>query len=776
MNKLITLTGIILITSVSIIQAQKLTQSIRGNVKDLDSKTPLTGVTLYMEGTNPVVGTITDENGNFAFKELPIGRYNIVVNYLGYESKIIPNVLSGAGKEVYLNVELLESVEVLEEIVVKAKKNKGEPLNEMASVSARSFSVEETQRFAGSFNDPSRMASSYAGVMSNPDGDNDIIIRGNSPRGMLWRVEGIPIPNTNHFANEGATGGPISILNSTTLSNSDFFTGAFPAEYGNAFSGVFDIHLRKGNDQKREFTVQAGILGTDISAEGPFMKDHSASYLFNYRYSSLELMNNIGIKIVGDAVPKFQDMTLNVNIPTKRYGTFQVIGIGGLSGITFEEEDFSEQFDANLGVLGLNHIYPISTNTYLKSSVSYVGTSNIWDYYEMDDEINRMEFRGKDRVYYSTYRGATSLTHKFSAKNTVKTGVSVSAVSYNLYMDNYDEDLEILYNIIDEDGSSELVEAYANWKFRPVESLTFNSGIHYLYLNLNGNYSIEPRVGMRWQFTGRQAISAGFGMHSKSEVISIYLGKELLDDGTTISHNKDLGFIKSRHYVIGYENRISKNLHVKIESYYQDLYNVPVSDDPEDPFSIVNQSSSYLYEKMVNEGTGENYGIELSLEKFLSKNYYFLFTSSLFNSKYVAQDGRKYDTKYNNNYIFNLTGGKEFPVGKRRINTIGLNVRASYAGGRWYTPIDITESQEKGYTCRDNSQAYSKQREDFMRYDLKLNFRRNKKKTTRVWELDIQNVTNAANIIGDYWDDDDQEVVEYYQLGILPTINYRIEF
>jgi hypothetical protein len=295
--------------------AQTLKQTIRGKVVDKDTETPLIGVTLYIENSSPLIGTITDEDGFFSFSALPIGRYNVVVDYIGYEKIIVPNILIGAGKEAVISVELVESVTQVDEVVVKGRKKKGESLNDMTTVSARSFTVEETQRFAGSFSDPSRMVSSYAGVMGEPNGENNIIIRGNSPRGLLWRVEGIDVPNPNHFSNEGATGGPISILNSTTLSNSDFLTGAFPAEYGDAYSGVFDIKLRKGNNQKREYTLQAGLIGIELAAEGPFRKEKSASYLVNYRYSSLDLINKFGINEVGEGIPKYQDLTFNLNIP-----------------------------------------------------------------------------------------------------------------------------------------------------------------------------------------------------------------------------------------------------------------------------------------------------------------------------------------------------------------------------------------------------------------------------------------------------------------------------
>ena len=768
--------SIIFLLMCGTIEAQSLTQIIRGKVVDLDSKTPLIGVTLFIEGSQPIIGTITDEDGYFTFPELPIGRYNVGISYIGYENKVIPNVLSGAGKEVILNIQLEESVEELDEVVVTAQKNKGEAINDMATVSARSITVEETRRFAGSFNDPSRLVSSYAGVMCDPDGDNNIIIRGNSPRGLQWRIEGVDVPNPNHFANEGATGGPISILNNTTLDNCDFFTGAFPADYGDSYSGVFDIHLRKGNNMKREFTAQVGIIGMDLTAEGPFTKDASASYLLNYRYSSLDLLNRTGIKVVGDAVPKFQDMTLNVFVPTNRCGTFQVFGIGGKSNISFEETTWKQYYEADLGILGINHIFPFNEKTYLKTSLSLTGTLNNWTYYESEVEPPSWILRGNDDFTYTTYALSVQLTHKFSAKHTIKGGITSKVMEYNLNMKVYDYDYEELYTSLDDNGSSELFQSFVNWKYRPVSSLTFNTGIHFKYFKLNGNYALEPRIGMRWQMTSRQAITAGFGMHSKTDNISLYLIRERFDDGSVLQQNKDLDFLRAYHYVVGYENRITRDLNFKIEAYYQDLYNVPVSDEAESYFSILNATDGYIITKLVNEGTGKNYGIELSLDKYFSKNYYFLMTTSLFESKYTAYDKIERNTRFNNNYIFNIVGGKEFPIGRERNSAINVNIRGSYAGGQWYTPMDVEASREHDYTVRDYDRAFQERYPDYMRFDLKIGYRRNKKNTTRIWEIDIQNVTNAHNVTGDYWDSDKDEAVTYCQLGILPVLNYRIEF
>jgi len=743
---------------------------------DVDSESSLIGVTLFIEGSDPVIGTITDNEGYFIFPELPIGRYNIVVSYIGYEDKTIPNLLLGAGKEVTLEIELAESVQTLDEVVVAARKNKGEPMNDMATVSAQSISVEETQRFAGSFNDPSRLVSSYAGVITDPDGDNNIMIRGNSPRGLQWRVEGVDVPNPNHFANEGATGGPISILNNTTLGNCDFFTGAFPADYGDAYSGVFDIHLRKGNNAKREFTAQAGILGIDVTAEGPLSKDSPGSYLFNYRYSSLDLLNKTGIKIVGDAVPKFQDLTFNVMIPTKRFGSFQVFGIGGLSNIYFEEEDWKETFSADMGVLGLNHLYSLSNNTYLKTTLSVTGTRSYWKYHEVEEGESYWDLRGEEEFRYLTYSTGLHLTHKFSAKHTLKAGLTGKILSYNLSMDDYNHDSETLDRTLDDKGTSELVQGYVNWKYRPFSSLTFNTGMHYKYFNLNGNYSLEPRIGGRWQITPRQAITAGYGLHSKTDNISIYLMREPQDDGSLRQNNRDLDFLRAHHYVLGYENRIARNLNLKIETYYQELFDVPVSTQDDSTFSIVNATSGYIITDLKNKGTGTNYGLELTIEKYFSHNYYFLITGSLFESKYTDIKNDEHNTRFNNNYITNVVAGKEFPIGRNRNSALAINVRGTYGGGQWYTPIDIVKSRDAGYTVRQWDVPFSERRADYMRFDLKVSFRRNKKSTTRVWELDIQNVTNTLNVTGDYWNDTDQAIDTWTQMGILPILNYRIEF
>jgi hypothetical protein len=758
------------------IDAQQLFQTIRGKVVDKESKIPLIGVTLVIEASVPPLGTITNVNGEFRFEKLNVGRYNIVVSCLGYESKTIPDIILGAGKEVVLNIEITESVIELNEVVINGKAHKAESLNKMSSVSARSFTVEETKRYAGSINDPARMAVSFAGVTGDPDGNNDIVVRGNSPRGMLWRLEGIEIPNPNHFAEEGSSSGPISILNSTTLDNSDFFTGAFPAEYGNAYSGVFDINLRKGNNQKKEYSFQAGFLGTDCSIEGPFTKKYTGSYLLNYRYSTLAILNSIGIRIEGFAVPKFQDLTYNLYFPTKRTGTFTLFGIGGISNIHEEDKIYENNFETDMGVIGVSHQYHLNNKTYLKSVLAVTATLNKWKYTE-DDDATDFYYEGQEDFTYKTIKASVSLNKKINARNTAKTGIIYSDLNFNLFDKDYSLEDSVLVTNIDRKGRTGLWQGYAGWKYRPTKKLTFNSGMHLMYFLLNSNYSVEPRIGVRWEITPKQYLSAGFGMHSKIETITNYYAQKELEDGKIGMPNKNIDLAKAIHYVMGYENRITKNLYLKLELYYQYLYKIPIEDNDTSYFSALNYSWGYTSTPLVNKGTGYNYGLELTLEKFFDNNYFFLFTCSLFDSKYTGGDGIVRNTVYNGNYVANMLAGKEFPVGKKTSgNNLSINVRGIWAGGRRYTPVHENLSREKGYTVRDWTRPFAGQFEDYVRFDLKISYKRNRKHTTRYWELDIQNATNNMNVSGNYWDRTIDGVTTWTQLGIVPVFNYRIEF
>jgi hypothetical protein len=759
-------------------------QTIRGQVIDQDSKSPLVGANIIIINSDPLLGTSSDADGYFRIDNVHVGRVDLKITCIGYEYKVIPNILVGSGKEIVLEIELKESLIKLEDVIITANGHKSEPLNEMAIVSAKAFSVEETKRYAGSFNDPARMVSGYAGVTGDAMGNNDIVVRGNSPKGILWKLDGMDIPNPNHFSNEGSTGGPINALNSTMLSNSDFFSGAFAPEYGNAYSGVFDMKLRNGNNEKREYSASIGFIGMEATAEGPFSKNYSGSYLINYRYSSLDLLDKAGL-VDYYGVPKYQDVSFKFHLPTQKAGTFQILGFGGISSIF--QEDFAEEnedsltrtsdFGADVGFAAIKHTYPINNNTFFTSYISATGTRNANDYNKQNN-TGSWYLAYYDEFVNTALRASTQINSKLNAHHRIKAGVIYSDLGYNMFAK---EDMLGTGNFnteLDVDGRAGLIQSYLNWKYRINEDLTLVTGVHYMHFLLNKSNSIEPRIGLDWRFAPKQSLSFGYGIHSKVESISMYYATvEDASSGNITTPNKDLGLSKSMHYVLGYTNRISKNINLKTELYYQYLYDLAVENNPNSMFALNNIRGGYTNRDLVNEGTGYNYGLELTLERFYANNYYFLITGSLYDSKIKALDGELRNSRFNGNYAGNVLFGKEWKVGKASKNkTVGFNTKVSYIGGHRYTPVDLQASINAGYQVDQEDQYFAKKADDIFILNLALTYRRNREKTTHEMKLDFQNATNNQAIVVEYYDDIKQEIEYGYQLPIFPTIIYTIEF
>ena len=364
-------------------QTEPLTQTLKGTITDKNLLSPVSGAYVKIDNDSTKV-TMTDINGVYEFKNIPVGRHKITATHIRYAEVSIPNILVNSGKEAVVNIQMEEQIATMKAFTLKGKFNKNRPINDMATVSARTFSVEETQKFAAAVNDPARMATSFAGVVGADDGNNSIVIRGNSPAGMLWRMEGIDIPGPNHFSSFNGSGGGISILSAQLLGNSDFMTGAFAPEYGNALSGVFDLKLRKGNSKKREYTLQAGFLGLDLATEGPLSKK-GGSYLVNYRYSTLGILSKIGVNIGGSST-LFQDLSFNVALPKSKFGQVTFFGFGGISTQTLnakrdsslwkvKSDRYNFFYGSNTMAIGSTQLLQLKAKTTLRNVVLF--SSNI---------------------------------------------------------------------------------------------------------------------------------------------------------------------------------------------------------------------------------------------------------------------------------------------------------------------------------------------------------------------------------------------------------------
>ena len=772
---------------------QTVSQTVKGKVIDSESKVPLIGVSIVLLNSQPNLGAISDANGMFSFK-VPLGLQSLKLTYVGYEEFIASGLQVISGKETFLNIEMRESVTKMNEIVINADQEKDLPQNSMATVSARQLATEDASRYAGGYNDPARMTSVFAGVMAASDSRNSIVIRGNSPMGLLWKLEGIEIPNPNHFNNgQGDGGGVFSIISSEVLSNSDFFTSAFPGEYGNSTSGILDLNLRKGNPDKREYGVQIGVIGSQVSLEGPLGKQNRISYLFNYRYGNLQLLNKMGLLGLDDnqKPPVFQDLNFNINFHTQKAGTFSLFGVGGISSTGEDNPRDYQDEDHKMGVLGLKHLWTLPNNkTFLKTIVAVADQHDKLES-GIVNQNHEHELTDSSTYNYPAIRAATTINHKFNARHTVRAGVIYSHLFFDIYgrtifrqifLDPQGNPLpRIDREYVNNKGSTALAEAFCAWKYRVASTFEINAGVHNTLFLLNDDYSLEPRLGLKWQATTKSSFSYGFGLHSRAEPISVYFSQVTAADGTISTPNKKLKLTKAMHNVVGYDLSIRPDLRVKVEAYYQYLYDVPVSANPGSTYSRINSEHGIPDSTLQNNGKGYNKGIEVTLEKFYSDNYYFLVTGSLFDSKYKPSNGHIYNTYFNSKYQANFLAGKDFKLGRARQNVFSLNFRTLIHGGFRYTPQAVgTTPSGINYLYSVTSETYSKQAPDYFRFDLGLKYRRNNPRYSWIISLDIQNLTNRENVI-DYnfliAPNDDQIFVDPITgIGIIPVLNFKVEF
>ena len=789
-----------LITAFSFSAFAQPTQIIRGKVVDNESDFPLAGVKIQLFGINdsiPDFKILTDLEGNFEIKNVGIGKYRLDAKSSLYEAKSTTITVS-SGKESIVQISLIERYQEKEEVVVLARK-KNEVINEMALISAQKFSVDETNRYPGSRSDPARMASNFAGVQGADDSRNDIVIRGNSPLGVVWKVEGIDIPNPSHFAISGSTGGPVSILNNKILGNSDFFMSAFPAQYGNSNSGVFDLKLRNGNNKRHEFTGQFGFLGTEFMAEGPMSKSKKSSYLIMGRYSTLSLFQQMNIKIGTDAVPIYGDLSFKFNWQLKKGGSLSFFGIGGKSQIAIKisdqkkystefygEGDRDQYFGTSMGVSGLVYKKSLNEKTFIAATVaiSYDQQNSHHNYLirHLDPSDLTITVDSIKPLMGYSFRttktsGFFSVNHKLNKQHLLKAGINFEGY----YFDQLDS-INVNYkfeNRWNYKGTAMLIQPFVQWKWRMKENMDFTAGLHSQYFTASNSISyVEPRVGWKLNLKNNQSIFAGGGMHSQTQPMYTYTYHL---QGTTSMHNKNMDFTRSIHSGLGYEKAFKNKLNVRTETYYQYVYNVPVEINPSS-FSLINMGSGFARffpDSLKNTGTGYNYGLEVTVQKYFDKSFFFMFSGTLYDSKYKGSDGILRNSSFNGHYIGNLLAGKEFKVSKKQ--TISLGIKITQAGGKRYGYVDLAKSKAAQDIIYRDSAFNDRQFKDYFRLDFKINWTMNTANATHEIGLDLLNIFNTKNLLGlayapNIGNPSAEPIAQKQQLGFLPLFYYKIDF
>jgi hypothetical protein len=768
--------------------AQNNKQNIRGVVTDKYSQTTLPGASIQIIINNVKKGCSSDVNGKYVLTDIFPDRYEIKVSFIGYKDVIIPNVVVTSGKETILDIAMEENITNLSEVVVTAN-SKDKTINNLTSISARTFSMEEVNRYSGGRSDAARLVANFAGVSAPDDSRNDIVIRGNSPVGVLWRINGMNVTNPNHFASVGTTGGAVSALNTNLLKSSDFLTSAFPSEYGNATAGVFDLGFRNGNSNKRETTLQMGVItGLEATTEGPINKTNSSSYLIGYRYALAGVAQAMGVNIGTTATPSYQDLSFNVCSGNTKMGRFTLFGIlatssinisGGTSGSLYAGEGGGHDLSSKIGIIGLNHFKQLNTKSYFSSTIGLNYSKTDQTDYSFDRQTSESFIGQENNVVKTAFNFSTSFNSKINSKLFVKIGVQDELIGLDLYYRTKERTIDDWKQIWDYNSYTNLAQAYIHAKYSFSEKLTLNAGVHSQLFFLNNSSSVEPRLGLKYELNNKSSISLGYGLHSQMQPINVYFLQTQNTDGSYSYNNKKLDFTKSHHFVLGYDLQPIKDWRLKAEVYYQSLYDVPVNTFSSN-YSMLNTGASFktdLEDSLTNKGTGTNYGVELTIEKFFSKGYYVLLTSSIYSSKYIGSDGIERNTAFNGRYVYNILGGKEWKVGSDKRNKISADLKITNAGGRANTPVNLTASQATGRNVL-SSDAYSDYYATYFRMDLKIGYTHNsrKRKLSQSFSLDLQNVTNNENVFSQEYDDRSRSIKTTYQLGFFPNFIYKLQF
>ena len=530
--------------------------------------------------------------------------------------------------------------------------------------------------------------------------------------------------------------------------------------------------------------------------EGPLNnKNNGAAYLIGYRYSFAQIAQSIGINIGTNAVPIYQDWVFNITSGKGKIGKFSIFGMGGLShinqiGSKLDTTDFyanrsQDGYDkSNFSMFGIQHQLDLGTNSYLRTVVSYAHTLGEYTQYQYPHPVPPYEncwLQYQSSSSTNTIRFSTYYNEKVNARVSYRIGIKGEGLGLNSLVINKTglpttAPFDTTTNVI---ATPFLLQYFAEFKYRLTPKLTITGGMHGMSYSLNGSNALEPRFSIVYQLPAHQLLSFAYGMHSQLQPAPVYF--QVFDETNQQrdSSNKQLGFTRAQHFVVGYEKRFLPSWRLKLEAYYQYLYDVPVERNPTG-FSMLNAGADFTFPEqvgLVNKGTGYNKGVEMTAEKFFSEGYYILITGSLFDSKYKGSDGVLRNTSFNYKYVYNLLAGKEWKLGNKN-NAITFDMRLSSIGGRYITPVDLEASKAAGYEILDTLHYNSQQLNDYFRLDTKFGFRMNsrKRKFSQSFYLDMQNLTNRKNIFIMQYNNAKAVIVPVYQIGFFPDILYRVQF
>ncbi|WP_416864561.1 MAG: TonB-dependent receptor [Imperialibacter sp.] len=788
---------VLLIMSVgTAVSARQLTQTVRGTVVDDTTKEPLVGASVALLPLASGVGASTNEFGEFEIKDVPVGRQSIQITYTGYKSDVVRELLVVSGKQNVVHVALEQSPMELEEVKVSAASD----IQEFEQMGKVDITAEQFQRIAANYLDPARVVMSSPSVANTNDQNNAVSVRGNSPIANTWRLEGVEIVNPNHLANAGTisdrptqNGGGVNVLSTQMLDKSSFLMGYMPAGYGNAIGGIFDMNLRRGNNQRREYTAQASLIGLDFAAEGPFKKGGSASYLVNYRYSFTGVLALMGVDFGGETI-KFQDLSFNVSLPETPIGKVTLFGVNGWNSNEFKGPDDPTEWEEEKDLSDIDYMssiyaYGITQEAALGSKSSWrnvlVYSSTVADRNQATNadilNSNNTTIFNNDVESVSKLSFSSSVSSRWGDAFTTTAGLKGTSYFWNIkhkdWVDSTDPDWSDKQPrdfSFDVDGL--LLQPFVNGNFVLGQRVGLDLGLNSSWFGYTNEFLLEPRANLDLKLGAASLLSLRSGLYS--QVLSPYAYHttgEFWNPNTPAPTEVDLTntglrFVKSWSSEIGWQQAIGKSLKLSLEGFYQYLYDIPnayyESNGSPYYFNYMNYDGEDYLGVLYSGGKGRTYGVTAEAKQAIVNGFYIWAGGTLYRSEYQDQNGDYLPSKFDGRYNFNATLGKEFHKKKSEQveKLFGVNSRIFYQGGFRQQPLYTFWSE------------YDVKLKDYLRLDLRIQWTKFKEKYTRMFAIDIQNVLNTQNPSYYYFDSVAGKEVLKTQLGMIPVLVYRIDF
>ncbi|MGE5681998.1 MAG: TonB-dependent receptor [Bacillota bacterium] len=743
-------------------QAERPKGLIKGTVVNFYTKESLPGANIRLSETQ--LGASADKNGEFTIKNIPAGSYNIECSFLGFETVIKTDVQVKPERISFVTIELKEQSIKMNDITVKAGYFQ---TDKISAIGTAGFNNQEIRRAPGAAGDVSRILMVMPSTAKVADNSNDLAVRGGSPAENGFYIDNIPVPNINHFPTEGATGGPIGLLNIDFIDNVNFISSGFSSSYGDRLSSVVDIQFREGNREETEFQLDMNMSGFGGVLEGPLPKN-KGSWMFSARKSYLDLI--VGAIGTG-AAPRYADFQGKITYDINKDHRISLLQLFANSSIDFKKKD---EIDLGQSSYGLNKNYQNTTGLNwraLWNSNLYSNTSISFSLINIEGEFRNVF---SDRVV----RRADNLEESFTFRNVNYLQINKynklefgAEGKYELgYFDQFTaSDTNRLGVIIPEilTGRNSFplkIGAFLNYIINPVEKLSVSMGIRSDYYRLNKSVPVSPRFSVSYAVNERLKLNASTGIFFQQTPLIV------------LSSNKkfeELDNISALHYSAGVEYMISEDTKLTLEAYSKEYKNLPL--DPADPsLSLIdnglNTARYSSYENLATTGKAFTRGVELLIQKKLARDIYGLLSASYFRSRYQDYNGIWRDRIYDNKYIFSAIGGY------KPNDEWEFSLRWTYAGGCPYTPFDENKSKALNLGIIDQSRINSERYPDYHTLNLGIEKKFFFNSQSLDLYLSIMNTYNRKNVAAYVWNSIENKKDTRFQWSIIPIIGIEYEF